>query len=146
MIRPAATTGTAPGIGIALLDLEGRLTDANRALATLFGVSPADLDLTAFECLVQGFSFRNVAALLIDRLDPEREVVCEVTWSHPRAGARSGRVVVSLLDEHGGEPCLVVRLAPDPDPVDHADPAEGADTDAHRRFSAARGSTRRRPR
>jgi PAS domain-containing protein len=129
MIRAARPTAPPQGIGTALLDLDGRLTDANRTLATLFGASPADLDLTVFERLVQGFSFRNVAASLIERVDPEREVVCEVTWSHPRAGARSGRLVVSRLNQPGGEACLVVRLAPDPD--HHPDPADGAHPEAH---------------
>jgi len=118
VIQPSPTTNSHAGwtgLGTALLDDGGRITDANWPMADLLGASvPEDLIGAELATRIQGFSFRNVCAALIDAADPHREVVGEVSWDHPTQGARSGRLVVSRLEGPAGPLSLVVRLTLDP--------------------------------
>ena len=111
-------------VGTALLDAQGRITDANRSLAEMLGRDPLALAGTELAELVTGFSFRNVVALLIQGDEPQAE--CEVTWIHPDAGGCSGRLIVSRLAKDpsaGPAPAsLLVRLAGDPDRPGRAGP------------------------
>lgn len=92
-------------IGMARLDLEGRIDEANRALATLLGQRPADLRDRLFDDFVHrddvdvlpvGEAFEHEARLLVARGEP---VPCLLSASRARPGAAMPDVIVVQVQD-----------------------------------------------
>jgi PAS domain S-box-containing protein len=95
-------------VGIAILDLEGRLLDANPALCRLSGYSPAELAVMGFEAAADGGEQNEFSRLVAGEIPG---YVVERRYLHKDGSSLWFRNSVSLLhDDNGHTSCAIAIM------------------------------------